>query len=273
MDTETATNPVDGEDTASDTLTATRESRPKARLPRPELDEDGNPVEPPSMRSEEVELDGLKLKVPKEGAKLKGRFPPPGRLHPQDAGSGGIAQGRRGRAPDPPPILRGGDRRPRATCGRSTSSSPITSGSIGTHTSSRTLSRLRPSGASFSSSKRPRQQAPANTRSSYSSALAAQQETAKRIDEGRAVLAREIPGWGPEKAKAALHRRQGIRLSAGRGRGINLRPSADEGPPRRAPVAAHQKPKQPRRNATSPRRPSNQQPSPQRPFGAAGWTG
>jgi hypothetical protein len=34
--------------------------------------------------------------------------------------------------------------------------------------------------------------------------LAAQQDTAKRIEEGRAVLAREIPGWGPEKAETLL---------------------------------------------------------------------
>lgn len=64
MSEETATNPVDGEDNAAATLPDTQEVDNENQ---PELDEDGNPIEP---EDEEVELGGLKLKVPKDHAKL-----------------------------------------------------------------------------------------------------------------------------------------------------------------------------------------------------------
>lgn len=66
MDTETATNPVEGEDTAAATLPETQEVEAAAEELEPARDEDGSPIEePPSDDSEEIELDGLKFTVPK----------------------------------------------------------------------------------------------------------------------------------------------------------------------------------------------------------------
>jgi hypothetical protein len=62
-----ATNPVDGEDTAPATLDPDTEVDTEGQ-PEPLFDEDGNPIEEPP-EDEEVELDeDLKLKVPKDQA-------------------------------------------------------------------------------------------------------------------------------------------------------------------------------------------------------------
>ena len=66
MADETATNPVEGGDTAEATAPETQEVEQQQA---PELDEEGNPVEPPEPETEEFEFDdGLKLTVPKDQA-------------------------------------------------------------------------------------------------------------------------------------------------------------------------------------------------------------
>ena len=62
MDTET--NPVEVEDTSADTLPEDQEVEQTEAEQEPELDEDGNPID----TDEEIELDDLKLKVPKDQA-------------------------------------------------------------------------------------------------------------------------------------------------------------------------------------------------------------
>jgi len=62
MDTET--NPVEVEDTSADTLAEDQEVAAEETEQEPELDEDGNPID----TDEEIELDDLKLKVPKDQA-------------------------------------------------------------------------------------------------------------------------------------------------------------------------------------------------------------
>jgi len=61
MDTET--NPVEVEDTSADTLPEDQEVE-QTEAEEPELDEDGNPID----TDEEIDLDDLKLKVPKDQA-------------------------------------------------------------------------------------------------------------------------------------------------------------------------------------------------------------
>lgn len=62
-----ATNPVGGEDTVEETTLdpGTEVETPEVENDEPELDDDGNPIEP---EDEEVDLDDLKLKVPKDQA-------------------------------------------------------------------------------------------------------------------------------------------------------------------------------------------------------------
>lgn len=69
MDMEAATNPVEGEDTAAATLPENTEVEAEGQTTEAEqFDEDGNPIEGPP-EDEEVEVeDGLKLKVPKDHA-------------------------------------------------------------------------------------------------------------------------------------------------------------------------------------------------------------
>jgi len=62
MDTET--NPVEVEDTSADTLAEDQEVAAEETEQEPELDEDGNPID----TDEEIDLDDLKLKVPKDQA-------------------------------------------------------------------------------------------------------------------------------------------------------------------------------------------------------------
>ena len=62
MDTET--NPVEVEDTSADTLPEDAEVEQQETEQEPELDEDGNPID----TDEEIDLDDLKLKVPKDQA-------------------------------------------------------------------------------------------------------------------------------------------------------------------------------------------------------------
>src|SRR6476646_10025915 len=70
MDTET-TNPVGGEDTASATLGEDTGVGAEGQTDDQQFDDDGNPIAQPE-EEEEVELDDLKLKVPKTAAeKLK----------------------------------------------------------------------------------------------------------------------------------------------------------------------------------------------------------
>ena len=65
MDTD-ATNPVGGEDTAAATLEPEAEvETPEVEADELELDDDGNPIE---FEDEEIDLDDLKLKVPKDQA-------------------------------------------------------------------------------------------------------------------------------------------------------------------------------------------------------------
>jgi hypothetical protein len=177
-----------------------RESRPKARLPTTSFDEDGNEIEP-AAEEEEVELDDLKLKVPKDQAqKLKDAF-----LRQADytRKTQEVAELRKAVEAERQTVHQSTKRRSRArrTCGRSTSNSPITADRLGRIRAAGPFRGSEPIGASFSSSKMPAHRAPANTRSSTAARLAAQQETAKRIEEGRAVLAREIPGGDRRRRK------------------------------------------------------------------------
>lgn len=71
MNIDDTTNPVDGGDTSSDDDTATTETEVETEDTEQELDEDGNPIEPeePAEEEEEIDLDDdLKLKLPKSQA-------------------------------------------------------------------------------------------------------------------------------------------------------------------------------------------------------------
>jgi hypothetical protein len=68
MDTD-ATSPVDGGDTsAEDTAGVDTEVDTQETEPEQQFDDDGNPIETEPDEDEEVELDDLKIKVPKDAA-------------------------------------------------------------------------------------------------------------------------------------------------------------------------------------------------------------
>lgn len=64
MSEDAPTNPVEGEDNAAATLPDDQEVDNEAQNDEPELDDDGNPIEPPE-ESEEIEHDGKKYAVPR----------------------------------------------------------------------------------------------------------------------------------------------------------------------------------------------------------------
>lgn len=205
MDIETATNPVDGEDTASATLGEdTGVEAEGHEADDQQFDEDGNAIAP-EPEEEEVELDDLKLKVPKDQAqKLKDAF---------------LRQADYTRKTQEVAELRKAVEAERQSLHQSSEAEIAALASVrGIDQQLQYFGRIdwttweQQDPFAAQTGWREFQQlkdARAQTAGQYSQlvqqrTLATQQETAKRIEEGRAVLAREIPGWGPEKAESLL---------------------------------------------------------------------
>ncbi|HEY1605062.1 MAG TPA: hypothetical protein VGF77_05645 [Allosphingosinicella sp.] len=197
MENETATNPSGGEDTDFSTLAG--DAGVETETLEPTLDDYGNPVEPDD--SEEVEQDGQKFRVPKA---LKDSF-----LRQADytRKTQEVADMRRAVEAERQVLHQASD------------------AEIGTLAQVRALDQQLgyynridwdrwEQQDPFEAQKGWRQfqqlqQARQQTAGHFSQLVqhrnfVAQQDTARRIEEGRAVLARDIKGWGPELASGLL---------------------------------------------------------------------
>lgn len=202
MDTE-STNPVGGEDTADAILTndAGVGAEDQFNADDQQFDEDGNVI----PEDEEVELDDLKLKVPKDQAqKLKDAF-----LRQADytRKTQEVAEMRKAVEAERQTLHQASDAEISALAQVRAIDQSLTQFQ---NIDWRTWESQDPFAAQtgwreFQQLKDARQQ----TAGQYSQlvqqrTLQQQHENAKRMDEGRAQLAREIKGWGPELAESLL---------------------------------------------------------------------
>lgn len=202
MTDETATNPVEGEDTSADTLS--NEVEVGADGAEPELDEDGNEIasEP---EDEEIELDDLKLKVPKEQA--------------QKVREALLRQADYTRKTQEVADLRKAVEAERQTLHQSSQAEVQAQAQV--IALDQQLARYQQTdwdawedADPFEAQKAWRQYqtlqqtrgqaAQQFTQLRHQRTLEAQQTTAKRIEEGRAVLARDIKDWSPQLAETLL---------------------------------------------------------------------
>lgn len=205
MADETATNPVDGEDTANATLPETQEV--EAQDDQQEFDDDGNLVaqEP---EDEEIELDDLKLKVPKAAAeKLKALKE--GNLRQED-----YTRKTQALAEDRKAVQAERDAVAQASQAEIGALAQV--GAIDQQLANfqkvdwdawenEDPFEAQKGWRQFQTLQQNRQQAVQQyTGLRQKREFDAQQATAKRLEAGRVALARDIKGWGPELGEALL---------------------------------------------------------------------
>lgn len=204
MSEEATTNPVDGGDTSElDTAGTETGVETEGQEHEPELDENGDPIDPPEDDSEEVEHDGQKYKVPKALKPLLLMQADYTRKTQQVAEERAVVQAER-------QALHQSSQAELDTYARATT----LAGQLAQyqqvdwpawHDSDPFAAAKATS--EYQMLRDAHQQAIgqlSNLRGQRT--LQQQQETAKRMEEGRAVLTREVPGWNDDlKAKLITH--------------------------------------------------------------------
>jgi hypothetical protein len=198
MDTETATNPVEGDDTSLDTVATTQEVEAEGQ--ETEYDDDGNPIEVPED-SEEVEHDGQKYKVPKAIKPLLLMQADYTRKTQE------LAEERKALVAERTQVQQASQAEVQAQAHIVAMDAQIAEyQNIDWDAwEAQDPFEAQKGWRQFQQA----QQARANAANQFVSlrqqrTLAQQQETAKLIEEGRAVLARDIPGWSAEVAEKLL---------------------------------------------------------------------
>lgn len=202
MDTETETNPVGGEDTGAPILDTEMGVETEVQF-----DDDGNPIEEPD--EEEIELDeGLKLKVSKDAAaKLK------------ELREGALRQADYTRKTQELAEQRRAFQQEREQFGQLSESELAARAEVHSIDAAlkeyqqidwRTWQERDPVNAAkafteYQLLKDQRQVAAGKYSQAHTErTLQQQREAAERLQQGQEVLAKEIPGWGEDKAKALL---------------------------------------------------------------------